>query len=189
MALPLEDHALVGDMRSAALVGVDGSIDWLCPPRFAGPGALTRDGDARTAARATTWCRTSRWGGGRRRAPATWSTPRDQPPAHVDVGTGVTAAERWWRTWAARCRHDGPYRDAVIRPLITLEAMSDSPGGGIVATPTTSLPEKLGGVRNRDYRFLRRASATADSSPLVDLRTCARTQTLVSGVRGRDGCG
>jgi hypothetical protein len=166
MALPLEDHALVGDMRSAALVGVDGSIDWLCPPRFAGPGALTRDGDVAHGREGDDLVPDFALGAGdAAELRLTWSTPRDQPPAHVDVGTGVTAAERWWRTWAARCRHDGPYRDAVIRPLITLEAMSDSPGGGIVAAPTTSLPEKLGGVRNRDYRFLRRASATADSSP------------------------
>jgi GH15 family glucan-1,4-alpha-glucosidase len=83
----------------------------------------------------------------------TWSTPRDQPPAQVDVGQGIAATEQWWREWARRCRYDGPYREAVMRSLITLKAMSYGPSGGIVAAPTTSLPEKLGGVRNWDYRF------------------------------------
>ena len=83
----------------------------------------------------------------------TWSTPRDQPPAQVDVGQGIAETEQWWREWARRCRYDGPYREAVMRSLITLKAMSYGPSGGIVAAPTTSLPEKLGGVRNWDYRF------------------------------------
>jgi GH15 family glucan-1,4-alpha-glucosidase len=60
---------------------------------------------------------------------------------------------RDWRTWVARCRYDGPHRDAVVRSLITLKALTYVPTGGIVAAPTTSLPEQIGGVRNWDYRY------------------------------------
>ena len=59
----------------------------------------------------------------------------------------------WWRAWSQRCRPVSPWEEAVRRSVITLKALTYGPTGGIVAAPTTSLPEKLGGVRNWDYRF------------------------------------
>ena len=59
----------------------------------------------------------------------------------------------WWRDWSGRCTYTGPWRDQVVRSLITIKALTYAPTGGIVAAPTTSLPEKLGGVRNWDYRY------------------------------------
>ena len=58
-----------------------------------------------------------------------------------------------WQTWSQECRESGPYSEAVLRSLITLKALTYRPTGGIVAAPTTSLPESLGGTRNWDYRF------------------------------------
>src|SRR3954467_7578399 len=61
--------------------------------------------------------------------------------------------ERFWRDWSSRCTTSGPYSDQVLRSLITLKALTFRPSGGIVAAATTSLPEKIGGSRNWDYRF------------------------------------
>jgi GH15 family glucan-1,4-alpha-glucosidase len=80
-------------------------------------------------------------------------------PSHEDEpGDGdplrmLSEAERRWRDWAGRCSSQGEWRDAVLRSLITLKALTYAPTGGILAAPTTSLPECLGGPRNWDYRF------------------------------------
>ena len=74
----------------------------------------------------------------------------------------LETTEAHWRDWAAHCRPAGPWSDAVVRSLITLKALTYAPTGGIVAAPTTSLPEQFGGARNWDYRFcwLRDATLT-----------------------------
>ncbi|MGW5481296.1 glycoside hydrolase family 15 protein [Streptomyces sp. NPDC004008] len=258
----IEDYALIGDEQTAALVGRDGSVDWLCLPRFDSPACFARLlGDeenghwtiapegagpcTRRAYRHDTLVLDSEWDTPdgsvrltdfmpqRDRAPdlvrvveglegrvtlhgrlrlrfdygsivpwvrrtdsdrlaiagpdAVWL--RSEPAVHtwgqdfathsqftVGKGEKVVFVLTWhpshhprpplidpfealensvgdWRAWAARCRYRGPHRDAVVRSLITLKALTHEPTGGIVAAPTTSLPEALGGVRNWDYRY------------------------------------
>jgi GH15 family glucan-1,4-alpha-glucosidase len=299
VALRLEDYGLIGDARSAALVGYDGSIDWLCLPRFdsgacfaallggpehgrwllapaaehratrrryrddtlvletdfttaegavrvvdcmpighdgrsdvfrrveglsgrvrvrseviirldygqvvpwfrevgrrssafAGPDALTLDGDVAHVRQGDDLVAEFELAAGEHvEFRLTWSTPRDQPPARADVGKGIAATERWWRAWAGRCRYDGPYREAVVRSLITLKAMSYEPSGGIVAAPTTSLPEQLGGVRNWDYRFCWIRDATFTLLALLQAgyegEAVAWREWLLRAVAGRPG--
>jgi len=84
------------------------------------------------------------------------------PPDPIDVAASLEETDDFWVNWAARNQTRGEWSDAVTRSLITLKALTYAPTGGMVAAPTTSLPEKLGGVRNWDYRFcwLRDATLT-----------------------------
>ena len=82
-----------------------------------------------------------------------WNPSHLPYPGVTDVERGVTETEAWWRTWSDRCRYEGEYADAVRSSLITLKALTYRPTGGLVAAPTTSLPERPGGVRNWDYRY------------------------------------
>ena len=74
-------------------------------------------------------------------------------PKPIDPADALQDTEAFWTEWCSRCTYEGEYRDLVMRSLITLKAQTYAPTGGIVAAPTTSLPEKLGGARNWDYRF------------------------------------
>ncbi len=260
MPLPIEDYALIGDTRTAALVGRDGSIDWLCLPRFDSQscfGALLGEprhgrwllapanGAFRTHRRyrddtpiletefqtgagrvrvsdfmpvehaqshlvrvvegvagevgmqmeliirfeygsIVPWVRRS---GGKLIATAGPDSLEFRSPvetkgvdmttrsefvvrkgdrlafvlghrashhpelAPMDPEAALESTGKWWRKWADACTYSGPHREHVVRSLVTLKALSYSPTGGIVAAPTTSLPERIGGVRNWDYRY------------------------------------
>src|SRR5665213_206147 len=272
MALPIEDYGIIGDLHTVALVGRDGSIDWLCLPRFdsgscfakllgtedhgswriAPKGVerathrhyrgdtlvlesefVTEEGTVRIidcmpirqqhpeVVRLVEGVRgkvtmemhlTIRFGYGQvvpwvRRSDGTliavagpdalslwttvpthgsdlstvaeftvsegqtvpfslsWYPATDAPPRPVDAAYAIADTEQWWEEWVAQCTYDGEYRDAVVRSLITLKALTYEPTGGIVAAPTTSLPESVGGGRNWDYRFcwLRDATLTLES--------------------------
>src|SRR5438105_11784358 len=85
-----------------------------------------------------------------------------EAPRAVDPNAALADTERFWREWAGRCTTRGEWAGQVRRSLITLKALSYAPTGGIIASPTTSLPERIGGVRNWDYRYcwLRDATLT-----------------------------
>jgi GH15 family glucan-1,4-alpha-glucosidase len=275
MALSIEDYAVIGDTGTAALVGRDGSVDWLCLPRFdspacfaallgdpqngrwligpEGPYECSRRYLGNSAVLESTYTTDTgtvrvvdvmpmrderadivrrvvgvegtvrmrhewvvRFGYGKVRpwvarhdvngTPVITAIagpdklvlrgsrlPQAEDGMHVDsfdvtAGEELTFATTWIRShhdvpqflefdgrikatierseqWAASCEYQGPYREAVVRSLITLRLMTHGGTGGIVAAPTTSLPEQFGGVRNWDYRFcwLRDASLTLEA--------------------------
>jgi GH15 family glucan-1,4-alpha-glucosidase len=155
MTLRIEDYALIGDCKTAALVGRDGSIDWLCWPRF--DSAACFAGLLGTA------------DNGR------WLIAPEQPIINVSrrYRPGTLVLETEFQTEAGRAAvidfmppADGANLVRIVigrsgrvafrtdkRSLITLKALTYAPTGGIVAAATTSLPERLGGVRNWDYRY------------------------------------
>jgi GH15 family glucan-1,4-alpha-glucosidase len=128
--------------------------------------------------------------------------PSHRPdPEDADCQKLLGETVAWWRAWSARCSYQGPWRDAVMRSLITLKSLSFQPTGGIVAAPTTSLPECLGGVRNWDYRHCWIRDATLTLLALLNagyrdearawrewlLRAVAGTPTDMQIMYGLDG--
>jgi GH15 family glucan-1,4-alpha-glucosidase len=83
----------------------------------------------------------------------TWFPSAEQPPKSVDAEQALADTESFWRGWLHSCAYQGDYPHAVHTSLLVLKALTYAPTGGIVAAATTSLPERIGGIRNWDYRF------------------------------------
>jgi GH15 family glucan-1,4-alpha-glucosidase len=257
----LENYGLIGDMQSAALVGRNGSVDWLCLPRFDSascfsallgdeqhgrwllapaadvtatsrryrPGTLILETDFETADGAVRvidfmprrgqgpprlmrivqglrgrvpmrmelvvrpdygtiapWVERASDGavatagpdafrlstplalqvedgtvtaafdaleGARERFTLTWHLSYEETPPVEDADSALARTDAWWRQWSGRCSYEGEYRDEVLTSLLVLKAMTTETTGAVIAAPTTSLPEEIGGVRNWDYRY------------------------------------
>jgi len=272
--LALEEYALLGDTRTAALVSSHGSVDWLCWPRFDSPSCFTAllggpehgrwllapAGDGRASrrryldglvlettfetvngavsvvdclppqsggrdlvrlvrgesgsvdmrmelivrfdyGRLVPWTRTD---AGRMvtlggpdglvlttpvsldRGPVTaaatfriragevvpfvlsWFPSHESPGGDLDAEQVVDGARRWWREWVARLERPGDWPEPVQTSLTVLKGLTYAPTGGVVAAPTTSLPERLGGSRNWDYRYVWLRDATHTLDALID---------------------
>jgi GH15 family glucan-1,4-alpha-glucosidase len=96
-----------------------------------------------------------------------WFPSNEPPPEPIEPEQALRAAVAFWEDWAERCTYEGHWHDAVHRSLLTLKALTFAPTGGIVAAPTTSLPEWIGGVRNWDYRYCWLRDATLTLLALV----------------------
>jgi GH15 family glucan-1,4-alpha-glucosidase len=257
----IEDYGLIGDLESAALVGRDGSVDWLCLPQFDSascfsallgderhgrwvvapvgdvvvssrryrPGTLVLESDVETADGAVRvidfmprraqgpprvmrivegvrgrvpmrmafvprpdygsivpWMEATSDGVAATAGPETlrlsttlplhvqdgiaraefvvgedthermvltWHPSYQDAPPVEDADSALARTERWWREWSGRCTYDGAHHDEVLTSLIALKAMTSETTGAVIAAPTTSLPEDIGGVRNWDYRY------------------------------------
>jgi GH15 family glucan-1,4-alpha-glucosidase len=279
MALRIEDYALIGDCETAALVGLDGSIDWLCWPRFdsdavfaallgspengrwqirpagenvratrryrgdsliletrfetpegtvvlvdcmpprtgdsdivrvvfgergsvrmsmelivrfgygaevpwvhrqedgtlraiAGPSQVVLSTQAPIEGRGQTTISDFVVNAGERVAfSLTWAPSHVTPPRAPDPMVGLADCERFWQEWASRARVEqkSELRGAIMRSLVTLKGLTYAPTGGIVAAPTTSLPETFGGIRNWDYRFCWLRDATLSLLALMNV--------------------
>ena len=91
--------------------------------------------------------------GARERIVLTWHLSYEEAPPVEDADSALARTEAWWTEWSGRCQYEGPYREQVLTSLIALKAMTSETTGAVIAAPTTSLPEELGGVRNWDYRY------------------------------------
>jgi GH15 family glucan-1,4-alpha-glucosidase len=91
--------------------------------------------------------------GARERLTLTWHLSYEESPPVEDADSALARTEAWWREWSGRCGYQGAYRDQVLTSLIALKAMTSETTGAVIAAPTTSLPEDIGGERNWDYRY------------------------------------
>jgi len=96
-----------------------------------------------------------------------WYLSTDPTPGPIDTEPRLAKTMDYWSKWSAKGSYDGAYREAVQRSLLTLKALSYEPSGGIIAAPTTSLPEAIGGERNWDYRYCWLRDATLTLSALT----------------------
>ncbi|MGW8380324.1 glycoside hydrolase family 15 protein [Streptomyces sp. ODS28] len=181
---PREDHApqlvrivegVSGRVPIRSSLRMRFSYGWVVPwvhkedgrtAAVAGPDSVWLDTEAPTYGKdLTTYSDFTVGPGDRVALTISWQASHKDPPPLPDPEASLTATESFWREWVEHCTYHGPYREAVVRSLITLKALTYAPTGGIVAAPTTSLPEDIGGVRNWDYRFtwLRDAAITLSS--------------------------
>jgi GH15 family glucan-1,4-alpha-glucosidase len=170
-AMTLHDRTSLSPLRELVRIveGLDGQIElsWRFAPRLDfGRRALriaNRDG-ARVAANGKDAFALSSWDAGEgsfavatgERATFALTHAHMEPlvlPGRLDAERRVEEAAGFWTDWSGRLEYEGPWRDAVVRSALVLKLLAFSPSGCIVAAPTTSLPERLGGDRNWDYRF------------------------------------
>ena len=134
----------------------------------AGPDALVLRSDEPTRGEGlTTVAEFTLRKGERRSFVLTWFPSHHEPPRALHVDREIGKTEQFWREWSGKCTLQGPDRDAVLSSLIVLKALTYAPTGGIVASPTTSLPEAPGGARNWDYRYCWLRDATFTLSALM----------------------
>jgi GH15 family glucan-1,4-alpha-glucosidase len=117
-----------------------------------------------------------------------WYPSHLPPPKRSEPEVALSETRSFWQEWVAGCNYEGEWREQVVRSLITLKALTFAPTGGIVAAPTMALPERIGGVRNWDYRYcwIRDATFTLYALMLAGYRTEAEAwrQWLLRAVAG-----
>ena len=127
--------------------------------------------------------------GARERFTLTWHPAHRETPPVEDADSALARTVTWWQEWTGRSNYDGAYRDEVTRSLIILKAMTYEPTGALIAAPTTSLPEDIGGIRNWDYRYcwLRDSTFTLYALMLAGLAGEARAwrEWLLRAVAGQ----
>jgi GH15 family glucan-1,4-alpha-glucosidase len=114
----------------------------------------------------------------------TWFPSHEDLPKPVNAEQALEDTDAYWREWIAGCRYEGEYRHAVHTSLMVLKALTYRPTGGILAAPTTSLPERIGGGRNWDYRYCWLRDATFTLYALMNAEAAAWRDWLLRAVGG-----
>ena len=121
----------------------------------------------------------------------TWFPSHEKLPDAIDPEEALNESEEFWLEWASRCGHSGEYHEEIHRSLLMLKALTYAPTGGIVAAPTTSLPEWIGGVRNWDYRYCWLRDTTLTLTAMIRRRLQRGGDRVApmapAGDRGRPG--
>lgn len=155
---------------------------------LSGPDAVSLDFDAPIAFEDRSF--TSRFQlnkGERSRFVLTWFPGNEDPPERVDPQDALADTEAFWSDWVDAVEYRGQYRDAVIRSLITLKAMIHQPTGGILAAPTASLPERIEGGRNWDYRYCWLRDATFTLIALIRMGLTSEAGDWIGWLRRAAG--
>jgi GH15 family glucan-1,4-alpha-glucosidase len=120
--------------------------------------------------------------GERRRLALSYSdvAPAVLPPLGEQVDEWLATTLAWWEGWAAHLRYAGPYREAVVRSALALKLLCFAPSGAVVAAPTTSLPEEIGGTSNWDYRYCWLRDASLTTAALFDLGCTSEAESFLA---------
>ncbi|WP_126173678.1 glycoside hydrolase family 15 protein [Altericroceibacterium xinjiangense] len=125
--------------------------------------------------------------GERRSLVLTWFPSHEKVPDRVDPIRALRDTEDFWADWLEEVEYHGEYRDTVVRSLITLKALIHRPTGGIIAAPTSSLPENPGGVRNWDYRYCWLRDATFTLLALTSMGMKQEAKAWIDWLRRATG--
>lgn len=106
-----------------------------------------------------------------------------EPIALAEVQEAIDTTTRYWQDWASRCTYEGPYREEVVRSALVLKLLTYGPTGAVLAAPTTSLPEEIGGVRNWDYRYTWLRDAAMNLYALFTLGYAAEATEFMTWLR------
>src|SRR5438445_25774 len=189
---PIENYGVIGNMQSVALVGMDGSIDFLCYPEFDSPTVFAcllddKKGGSFQIRPQLTNVRVRQLYLPDTNILLTRFRAEGQQPEMELIGQRFQKTVRFWKTWIAQSNYKGRWREMVHRSALMLKLLISRKHGSLIAAPTFSLPEEIGGVRNWDYRFTWLRDAAFTLYALIRLGFVEEAEAFIKWIKGRLG--